>query len=92
LQTRSAFTAHRSPFGVHRSPFTVRRSPTPFAGVDTPTRRYAHTPTRRYADTPSRPDANTLPSTARTTSSTVTAFIHRKSNGHSRKKQGLHST
>ena len=49
---------------------------------------YADTPTRRHAD----PFPPITLSTARTASPTVTAFIHRKSRGQSRRKHGLHST
>jgi hypothetical protein len=37
-------------------------------------------------------DFGKIDKTASATSSTLTAFMHRKSIGHSRKKHGLHST
>jgi hypothetical protein len=37
-------------------------------------------------------DLGKIDKTASVTSSTLTAFMHRKSIGHSRKKHGLHST
>jgi hypothetical protein len=78
---RSPFSVHRSPFAVRRSPFTVHRSP--------------FTVHRSLALALALALALTLPnarSTADTVSSTDTAFIQRKSRGHSRRKQGLHST